>query len=55
MNIILILGVVNFLLVLLQVASGLRYIKLSFTVHKRAGIILLITATMHGAIAILAN
>ena len=33
MNIILILGVINFLLVLLQVASGLRYIKLSFAVH----------------------
>jgi len=55
MNIILILGIVNFLLVLLQAASGLRYINLSFAVHKRAGIVLLITATLHGAIAILAD
>jgi hypothetical protein len=55
MNIILILGIINFLLVLLQVASGLRYIKLPFAVHKNAGIVLLVTATLHGAIAILAD
>jgi hypothetical protein len=55
MNIILILGIINFLLVLFQVASGLRYIKFSFTAHKRAGIILLLTATLHGSIAIFAD
>jgi hypothetical protein len=55
MNIILALGIINFILVLFQVASGLRYIKMSFIAHKRAGIALLITATIHGAIAILSD
>ncbi len=55
MNIILILGIINFILVLIQVASGLRYITFSFLMHKRVGIILLVTATLHGAIAILAG
>jgi hypothetical protein len=55
MNIILILGIINFILALFQVASGLRYINFSFVVHKRVGIVLLISATLHGAIAILAG
>jgi hypothetical protein len=54
-NIILLLGIVNFLLVLLGVASGMKYIKISFAAHKRAGIILLITAALHGTLAVLAN
>ncbi len=53
-KIILILGIINFLLVLFQVTSGLRYIKMSFAAHKRAGIALLITATIHGTLAIIA-
>jgi len=52
---ILILGIVNFLLVLLEVASGMKYIKISFAAHKRAGITLLVTATVHGTIALLAD
>ncbi len=55
MNIILLLGIINYALVLIQVASGLRYIKMSFAAHKRAGIALLVTATIHGAVAILAD
>jgi hypothetical protein len=55
MKIILVLGIINFALVLFQVASGMKYIQMSFTAHKRAGITLLVTATLHGAIAILAD
>ena len=55
MNIILVLGIINLALVLFQVASGMKYIQMSFTAHKRAGITLLVTATLHGAIAILAD
>jgi len=54
-NAILILGIVNFVLVLLGVASGMKYIKISFAAHKRAGIILLVTAALHGTIALLAD
>ncbi len=52
-NAILILGIINFALVLYQIASGLRYIKMSFIFHKRAGITLLVTATVHGTLALL--
>jgi len=50
-SIILILGVINLLLVLFQVSTGLRFLKVPFSVHKRTGILLLITALIHGALA----
>ncbi|MDH4265967.1 MAG: hypothetical protein OEW45_10050 [Deltaproteobacteria bacterium] len=51
-SIILILGVINFLLVLFQISTGLRFIKVPFTIHKRTGILLFITALIHGALAV---
>jgi hypothetical protein len=54
-EIILILGIVNIILVLLQVASGLHYIKLSFGVHRACGITLFFTASIHAALALLAS
>ena len=45
-------GIINFLLVLLQVSSGLRIFKVPFTVHKKAGLLLLFTALIHGGLAI---
>lgn len=51
-SIILILGMINFLLVLFQISTGLRFIKASFTIHKRTGILLFLTALIHGALAI---
>ena len=52
-SIILILGIINFFLLLLQLTSGLHIIKLSFGFHKNAGIILFITGTIHGLLALL--
>ena len=52
-SLILILGIINFLLLLVQLTSGLHIIKLSFGFHKKAGIILFITGTIHGLLAIL--
>ena len=52
-SIILILGIINFLLLLVQLTSGLHIVKLSFRVHKSAGIILFITGSLHGLLAIL--
>jgi hypothetical protein len=46
------LGIVNFILVLFQVLSGLKVIKVSFKAHKYSGIALLIFAVLHGTIAI---
>ena len=51
-SIILILGVINFLLVSFQISTGLRFIRVPFPIHKRTGILLFITALIHGTLAI---
>jgi hypothetical protein len=53
-SMILILGIINFILVLVQLCSGLHFIKLSFAFHKRSGIVLFVTASLHGLLALLA-
>ena len=55
LSIILILGIVNLLLILFQTASGLRFIKVKFAVHKKTGLALLFFAVAHGLLAFLAN
>lgn len=54
-SIILILGILNFLLILFQLSTGLRWIKAPFGVHKKSGMILLISATLHAILAFLAS
>jgi hypothetical protein len=54
-SIILILGIINFLLLLFQLFSGLHWIKVKFGVHRKAGILLFITATVHGLLGLLAS
>lgn len=54
-SIILILGICNFGLVLFQAASGLRIIKPKFGVHKKTGLALVATATVHAVLAFLAG
>jgi hypothetical protein len=54
-SIILILGICNFALILFQLTTGLRIIKVRFGVHKKTGILLLVLALIHGALAILAG
>lgn len=51
-SLILPLGIINFILVLLQIFGGLKVIKISFKWHKYLGILLGILALIHGAIAI---
>jgi hypothetical protein len=52
-SLILPLGIINFILVLIQILGGLKVIKVSFRVHKYMGIALGIFALIHGAIAII--
>jgi len=52
-SIVLILGVINFLLILFQLSSGLRLIKVSFLTHRKSGIALLISASLHALLGIL--
>ncbi|MDW7759835.1 MAG: hypothetical protein SCM96_04255 [Acidobacteriota bacterium] len=54
-SIIWILGIVNFLLILFQIASGFRYIKVKIGIHKKTGLALLFFASAHGFLAFLAN
>jgi hypothetical protein len=52
-SIVLILGVINFLLILFQLSSGLRLIRVSFLTHRKSGIALLISASLHALLGIL--
>ncbi|MCX5907471.1 MAG: hypothetical protein NTY64_09865 [Deltaproteobacteria bacterium] len=54
-SIVLILGIINFLLVSFQISSGLRWVRVPFTVHRRTGILLFFTALVHGILAILSS
>ena len=54
-SIIFILGIINFLLLLFQLSTGLRWIKVKFGVHRKTGILLFIVASIHGFFGILAN
>ncbi len=54
-SLILVLGIVNLILVLFQAASGLRLIKPKIGVHKKMGLLLVLTATAHAVLAYLAG
>lgn len=54
-SIILVLGICNLALILFQLATGLRIIKIRLGVHKKTGIVLLVVAVVHGILAILAG
>jgi len=54
-SIILILGILNMLLILFQIGTGLRWIGVPFHVHKRTAIVLFFSAALHAILAIFAN
>jgi hypothetical protein len=54
-SIVVILGIINFLLVLIQISSGLRWIKVKMTLHRKIGITLFFTALLHGTLAYLSD
>ena len=49
------LGIINFLLLLFQLFTGLRWIKVEFGIHQKTGILLFIVAFIHGFLGILAK
>jgi len=53
--IILILGLINMILILFQLSTGLRWIKVPFRMHRQTGMILFISAALHGILAYLVN
>ncbi|MFP4023351.1 MAG: hypothetical protein ACLFVR_02405 [Thiohalospira sp.] len=54
-NIILWFGIINLILIIFQLLSGLRVIKVKFKIHKVFGIILFFTASIHGILALVIN
>ncbi|MBN2275265.1 MAG: hypothetical protein JXK95_13095 [Bacteroidales bacterium] len=51
-SLILPLGIINFILIAIQILGGLKVIKVSFKLHKYLGLALGVFALLHGAIAI---
>ena len=54
-SIVLMLGFINLGLLIFQLLTGLRYIKVSFGVHKKTGIVLFACALVHGTLGFLAS
>ncbi len=54
-SIVLLLGVLNFALILFQMSSGFRLIKVPFGVHKKTGVALFVSATAHAVLAYLTS
>jgi hypothetical protein len=48
-------GAVNFILIAFQVASGRRLINVPIQIHRKTGLILLVTAAVHGILALIAG
>jgi hypothetical protein len=54
-SIILVLGIINFILLVFQILTGYHKIKVRIGTHKKAGWVLFAFAFIHGLIGILAN
>ena len=54
-SLILILGLLNLALVLFQLSTGMRWVKVPFKVHRTSGKLLVVSAAVHGLLAALAE
>ncbi|MCU0845179.1 MAG: hypothetical protein MUC76_09670 [Spirochaetes bacterium] len=54
-SIILILGLVNMALLVFQLLSGLRVLRVPIVIHRRAGILLVVIAILHASLAFMAR
>ncbi|MGV7931304.1 MAG: hypothetical protein AB2L13_20770 [Spirochaetota bacterium] len=54
-SIILILGLLNMLLIVFQLLSGLRVLRLPMVIHRRTGMALVVTALLHAVLAFMAR
>jgi hypothetical protein len=52
-SIILLLGILNLLLILFQVTTGRRWIKVPLAWHRRGALMLLVSAVFHAILAFL--
>ncbi len=54
-SLVLLLGLVNLILVLFQVSTGKKWLKVNFRWHRWLGTLLLFTAVAHGILAYLSR
>jgi hypothetical protein len=54
-NLILLLGLINMGLIIFQLLTGFRKIQVSFSLHRKTGVALLVTSLLHAALAFIAN
>ncbi|RPI96106.1 MAG: hypothetical protein EHM32_04020 [Spirochaetales bacterium] len=54
-SIILILGLVNMALLVFQLLSGLRVLRVPIAIHRRMGILLVVIAILHATLAFMAR
>ncbi|HPR49796.1 MAG TPA: hypothetical protein PK341_17575 [Spirochaetota bacterium] len=54
-SIVSLLGLLNLLLVIFQLLSGLHIIKVKIGIHKKSGALLFCTALLHGIMAFILN
>ena len=50
---ILILGILNLVLALFQLSTGMHWVKVPIRIHRASGILLVISAFIHGSLAVL--
>ena len=53
--IILTLGILNLVLALFQLCTGMHWVRIPIRIHRASGILLLISALIHGSLAVLAD
>jgi hypothetical protein len=54
-SIILLFGIFNLILILFQLSTGFRWIKVPFGIHRKTGILLFISSIIHGLLAFLSK
>ncbi len=54
-SILLLTGILNYILILFQLGSGLRILKVPLGVHRKTGALLVVCASAHALLAILAH
>ena len=50
-----ILGLINFMLLLFQLFSGQHWIQVKISIHRKVGLALVASASLHGLLAMLAG
>ena len=51
MSLVQILGVINFMLLMFQLFSGRHWIQVKIGIHRKVGLALVVTASLHGFLA----